>query len=140
MIDDDGIEVYLKPTGNENEYYGELEDNHIEPDDGSFKAYKCHFIADGQAFTAVIKFSKKFKLYSATAVQVVAGFGGTGQEVEMDRIDRVIQRTWVQDQQHTFQVKNGEELRIKESKGEKWPKFSKLKRGADHASLQLGSP
>ena len=116
MFDTDGIQVYLKRAGKENDHlrHSELEDVQTETVD--VKSKKCHFIADGHDFVIVVMFLKRFNLYKATGVHVVVamGNGSNGKQLPSER---VIQRTWVKDQQHVFSTQGGENLTIKPTKG-----------------------
>lgn len=113
MFDTEGIEIYLKPPGdNKHVYYGELED--IEKQTADAKLKKRHF-SGGRHFEIVIRFDQKFDMYSANCMQVAIAFG-KGQNMESSSPSRrIIQRTWIQGQQHIHRRLHGEPYTVQAS-------------------------
>ena len=116
MPEQEGIKVYLRPAGEENDSirYAELADLAI--DSANIQARKCHFIISGANQEVVVEFSKGFKCFTATAVQVVVTLDA-GRSDTVRVAESIIQESLVKSQQYRFCILNKKPITLRTTQG-----------------------
>ncbi|KAK3704077.1 hypothetical protein LTR37_014052 [Vermiconidia calcicola] len=101
MFDEDGIEVYLKPVGQDDEPKRIAE---LETDTGVMNFHKSHFLVDlfRNDIKVVVKFLDEFNMYNSTAVLVVVAFGAGQKRKDPDSF-HILQKPMVKGQQCVIQ-------------------------------------
>jgi hypothetical protein len=73
MIHDDGIEVYLKPGGDDEQHLRRCELEEEPSEDGKYR--QCHVLVGNEDLKVVIRFGETFRLFTADCIHVVIALG-----------------------------------------------------------------